>query len=105
MFLNLRHLYIICSAIKDGYESDGALVFKRRESQNTPRSQTPAEAKTAYNQIQKGILKYVFLLRIGFCQYIHTYLKKININCNLSFTQIQKLFVFMSKLYCYTSYY
>ena len=55
MFLNLRHLYIICSAIKDGYESDGALVFKRRESQNTPRSQTPAEAKTAYNQIQKGI--------------------------------------------------
>ena len=55
MFLNLRHLYIICSAIKDGYESDGALVFKRRESQNTPRSQTPAEAKTAYNQIQKGM--------------------------------------------------
>merc|ERR1711935_433800 len=42
------------SAIRDGYESDGALVFKRRESQNTPRSQTPAEAKTAYNQIQKG---------------------------------------------------
>merc|ERR1711997_1291354 len=42
------------SAIKDGYESDSTLVFKRRESQNTPRSQTPAEAKTAYNQIQKG---------------------------------------------------
>ena len=61
MFLNLRHLYIICSAIKDGYESDGALVFKRRESQNTPRSQTPAEAKTAYNQIQKGIYRYVFI--------------------------------------------
>ena len=55
MILYYIQLFIICSAIKDGYESDGALVFKRRESQNTPRSQTPAEAKTAYNQIQKGI--------------------------------------------------
>ena len=41
------------SAIKDGYESDSTLVFKRRENY-TPRSQTPAEAKTAYTQIQKG---------------------------------------------------
>lgn len=41
------------SAIKDGYESDSTLVFKRRE--NFPsRSQTPAEAKSAYTQIQKG---------------------------------------------------
>jgi len=41
------------SAIKDGYESDSTLVFKRRENP-PPRSQTPAEAKSAYNQIQKG---------------------------------------------------
>merc|ERR1712083_150478 len=42
------------SAIKDGYESDSNLVFKRRENHTTPRSQTPAEAKSAYTQIQKG---------------------------------------------------
>jgi len=41
------------SAIKDGYESDSTLVFKRREN-HIPRSQTPAEAKSAYTQIQKG---------------------------------------------------
>jgi len=42
------------SAIKDGYESDSNLVFKRRENHTTPRIQTPAEAKSAYTQIQKG---------------------------------------------------
>merc|ERR1711981_1013495 len=38
---------------KDGYESDSTLVFKRREN-ITPRSTTPAEAKSIYTQIQKG---------------------------------------------------
>ena len=41
------------SAIKDGYESDSTLVFKRRENY-TPRSTTPSESKTLYSQIQKG---------------------------------------------------
>ena len=41
------------NAIKDGYESDSTLVFKRREN-ITPRSTTPAEAKSLYSQIQKG---------------------------------------------------
>jgi len=41
------------SALKDGYESDSTLVFKRREN-TTPRSTTPAEAKSIYTQIQKG---------------------------------------------------
>merc|ERR1719232_2357060 len=41
------------NAIKDGYESDSTLVFKRKEN-FTPRTQTPAEAKSAYTQIRKG---------------------------------------------------
>ena len=42
------------SAIKDGYESDSTLVFKRRAENHTARSTTPSESKTLYSQIQKG---------------------------------------------------
>ena len=41
------------SAIKDGYESDSTLVFKRKENY-TPTPQTPSELKSVYTQIQKG---------------------------------------------------
>lgn len=49
---------VICSsyfsAIKDGYESDSTLTFKRREDVSAPTPHTPSEAKSLYSQIQKG---------------------------------------------------
>lgn len=42
------------SAIKNGYESDSTLTFKRREDVSAPTPQTPSEAKSIYSQIQKG---------------------------------------------------
>lgn len=41
------------SALKDGYESDSGLVFKKKEDSQL-RPQTPQEARSAYNQIQRG---------------------------------------------------
>ena len=42
------------SAIKDGYDSDSTLLFKRRDDTTAPTPQTPSEAKSVYSQIQKG---------------------------------------------------
>ena len=42
------------STIKNGYESDSNLTFKRREDVSAPTPQTPSEAKSIYSQIQKG---------------------------------------------------
>jgi hypothetical protein len=42
------------SAIKDGYESDSQLSFKRRDDVSAPTPQTPSEARSAYSQIQRG---------------------------------------------------
>ena len=53
------------NAIKDGYESDSTLVFKRKEN-FTPRTQTPAEAKSVYSQIQRGGEIPVSGLRMSF---------------------------------------
>jgi hypothetical protein len=47
---------LIClysSALKDGYESDSTLVFKRRD-ENQQNQLSPAEQKLAYKTIQKG---------------------------------------------------
>lgn len=41
------------SALKDGYESDSTLVFKRRD-ENLQNQLSPAEQKLAYKTIQKG---------------------------------------------------
>ena len=57
------------SALKDGYESDSTLVFKRREN-TTPRSTTPAEAKSIYTQIQKGA-KILFTISILVLSWVH----------------------------------
>jgi len=42
------------SAIKDGYESDSTVVFKRRDDISAPTPQTPSEARSVYSQIQRG---------------------------------------------------
>ena len=48
-------LFSFCSAIKDGYESDSTLVFKKKLGDEAHlRPQTPQEARSAYNQIQRG---------------------------------------------------
>ena len=49
----LTYIYY-SSAIKNGYESDSTLTFKRREDVSAPTPQTPSEAKSIYSQIQKG---------------------------------------------------
>ena len=47
--------FFFCSAIKDGYESDSTLVFKKKLGDEAHlRPQTPQEARSAYNQIQRG---------------------------------------------------
>ena len=53
------HFY---SALKDGYESDSTLVFKRRENY-TPTPQTPIEAKAVYNQVTKSVYKATILMK------------------------------------------
>jgi hypothetical protein len=45
------------SALKDGYESDSTLVFKRKENY-TPTPQTPTEAKAVYTQVTFIFLFY-----------------------------------------------
>ena len=47
-------ILIFFSAIKDGYESDSQLTFKRRDDVSAPTPQTPSEARSAYSQIQRG---------------------------------------------------
>lgn len=54
--LHYHHKYVVClhfSALKDGYESDSTLVFKRRD-ENLQNQLSPAEQKLAYKTIQKG---------------------------------------------------
>jgi hypothetical protein len=50
----IRNICVLCSsALKDGYESDSTLVFKRRD-ENLQNQLSPAEQKLAYKTIQKG---------------------------------------------------
>ena len=54
-FFNIHSInYIGRSAIKDGYESDSTLIFKRRDDVSAPTPQTPSEIKSVYSQIQRG---------------------------------------------------
>jgi hypothetical protein len=52
LFMTIAHFY--CSALRDGYESDSSLLIRKRDDVTSPRNQTPDEAKSDYNRIQKG---------------------------------------------------
>ncbi len=42
------------SALRDGYESDSSVLIRKRDDVASPRTQTPDEAKSDYNRIQRG---------------------------------------------------